>query len=66
MFNFKSIEIMEDFTVIPNEKLSELKRLNNEIEALEEMQFTFGNLLIGESINLKQYKNQLSTLIKSL
>jgi len=56
---------MEDFTVIPNEKLSELKRLNQEIELSEELRY-FGALKSDDELKLKQYKNQLSTLIKSL
>jgi len=56
---------MEDFTVIPNEKLSELKRLNNEIELLVDLKHFVG-LRFTQKVQLKQYKNQLSTLIKSL
>lgn len=65
MFNFKSIEIMKDFTVIPNEKLSELKFLEQEIQSLENLRY-FGAFNCEEELKLKQYKNQLSTLIKSL
>ena len=53
-------------TLISPAKLSELKRLNLKIEALEEMQSTFGGITIEERINLHNYKQELSTLIKSL
>lgn len=56
---------MKDFTVISNEKLLELKRLNEEIESLKELRY-FGALNSDDELKLINSKNKLSTLIKSL
>ena len=54
------------FTTVPDETIKALKFYKTEIEAVNEMENTFGSLMPDEMINRKNYTEKLLTLIETL
>lgn len=57
---------MSNFTTVAHETISEMKALNLEIKSLNEMEISFGDLTLDETIKRQNAKNRLSLLIDKL
>lgn len=59
-------KIMSLFDIKQAKNILELKRLNSEIEKIEMDKCIFGEITSDQKINLYNYKQQLTFIIKSL